>query len=68
MDSVSYDEVLRFRKSSSKFVGDNPNLLNEAMGLHSSVGPIFGWFDNFDLLVLTLMDAERLMLWPMNFK
>ena len=42
-----------FEKSSSKFVGDNPNLLNEAMGLHSSVGPIFGWFDNFDLLVST---------------
>ena len=51
--TAAYDEVLRFRKSASKFVGDNTNRLHVAMGLHRGVGPIFGWFDNFDLLVST---------------
>ena len=50
---VSYDEVLRFRKSAAKFVGDNSSLLHQAMGMTRKVGPVFGWFDNFDLQVST---------------
>ena len=50
---VSYDELQRFRKSASKYVGGNTNILHEAMGLRREVGPIFGWFDNLDLLVST---------------
>uniref|UniRef100_UPI00358E0907 uncharacterized protein n=1 Tax=Myxine glutinosa TaxID=7769 RepID=UPI00358E0907 len=51
--TVSYDEVIRFRKSAAKFVGDNTTLLHQAMGVTRRVGPIFGWFDNFDLQVST---------------
>lgn len=50
---VSYDEVLCFRKSAAKFVGDKSDELHQAMGLVRRVGPIFGWFDNLDLLVST---------------
>ena len=52
---VSYDEVIRFRKSTAKFVGDSDrsSILHQAMGLSRRVGPIFGWFDNLDLLVST---------------
>ena len=50
---VTYDEVLRFRKSAAKFVGDKSVELHRAMGLVRRVGPIFGWFDNLDLLVST---------------
>ena len=51
--TVSYDEVIRFRKSAAKFVGDRSSILYQAMGLSLRVGPIFGWFDNLDLLVST---------------
>ena len=52
---VSYDEVIRFRKSAAKFVGDNDrsSILHQAMGVSRRVGPIFGWFDNLDLLIST---------------
>ena len=52
---VSYDEVIRFRKSAAKFVGDSDrnNILHQAMGLSWRVWPIFGLFDNLDLLVST---------------
>ena len=52
---VSYDEVIRFRKSAAKFVGDSDrsSILHQAMGLSRRVGPIFGLFDNLDLLVST---------------
>ena len=50
---VSYDEVIRFRKSAASFVCNKSSDLHQAMGLHRRVGPIFGWFDNFDLLVST---------------
>lgn len=50
---VSYDEVIRFRKSAAKFVGDKSTVLHQAMGLTRRIGPIFGWFDNLDLLVST---------------
>ena len=50
---VSYDEIIRFRKSAAKFVGDRSSILHQAMGLSRRVGPIFGWFDNLDLLVST---------------
>jgi hypothetical protein len=37
---VSYDEVLRFRKSAAKFVGDNSSVLHQAMGpIHTKWTP-----------------------------
>ena len=52
---VSYDDVIRFRISAAKFVGDNDrsSILHQAMGVSRRVGPIFGWFDNMDLLTST---------------
>ncbi len=50
---MSYDEVLRFRKSAAKYVEDNAATLHRMMGLTQTVGLIFGWYDNFDLLVST---------------
>ena len=52
---MSYDEVIRLRKSAAKFVGDSDrnNILHQAMGLSWRVWPIFGLFDNLDLLVST---------------
>ena len=50
---VSYDEVLRFRKSAAKYVEGNAATLHRMMGLTQTVGVIFGWYDNFDLLVST---------------
>ena len=50
---VSYDEVLRFRKSAAKYVTDNAMTLHQMMGLSRSVGLVFGWYDNFDLSVST---------------
>ena len=40
---VSYDEVIRLRKSAAKFVGDSDrnNILHQAMGLSWRVWPIF---------------------------
>ena len=51
--SVSYDEVLRFRKSAAKYVSENAATLHRMMGLTRTVGIVFGWYDNFDLLVST---------------
>ena len=51
--TVSYDEVLRFRKSAAKYVADNVDMLHRMMGLSRTVGLIFGWYDNFDLLLST---------------
>ena len=53
MDTLSYDEVLRFRKSAAKYVGDNATTLHRMMGFTQTVGLVFGWYDNFDLLVST---------------
>ena len=50
---VSYDEVLRFRKSAAKYVTDNAVTLHQMMGLSHTVGLVFGWYDNFDLSVST---------------
>jgi hypothetical protein len=50
---TSYDEVLKFRKSAAKYVGDNVTNLHRMMGLGRNVGIVFGWYDNFDLLVST---------------
>ena len=51
--TTPYDEQIRLRKSAAKFVSSEGNVLQEAMGLSRRVGPIFGWFDNFDLSVST---------------
>ena len=51
--NVPYDEVLRFRKSAASYVGDNAVTLHQMMGLTKTAGLIFGWYDNFDLLVST---------------
>ena len=37
-DIVSYDEVLRFRKSAAKYVEDNAATLHQMMGLTQTVG------------------------------
>ena len=50
---VSYDEVLRFRKSAAKYVTDNAVTLHQMMDLSRTVGLVFGWYDNFDLSFLT---------------
>ena len=49
----TYDEVLRFRKSAARFLGDNAPILHQLMGLSRSVGIIFAWFDNLDPQVFT---------------
>ena len=51
--TASYDEVLRFRKSAARYMGDNISLLHQFMGLSRTVGIIFAWFDNLDLQVFT---------------
>ena len=51
--TASYDEVLRFRKSAARYIGDNISLLHQFMGLSRTVGIIFAWFDNLDLQVFT---------------
>ena len=52
---MSYDEVIRFRKSAAKFVGDSGrrSILHQAMGLSRRLGRIVGWFDNLDLIAST---------------
>ena len=50
---MSYDGVLRFRKSAGKYVTDNAMTLHQMMGLSRSVGLVFGWYDNIDLSVST---------------
>ena len=50
---TTYDEVMRFRKSAAKYISVNGGKVHEAIGLMRRVGPIFGWFDNVDLLVCT---------------
>ena len=54
----TYDEVLRFRKSAARFLGDNAPILHQFMGLSRSVGIIFAWFDNLDLQVFTPNDRR----------
>ena len=50
---VSYEEVIRFRKSAAKYVSDNVATLHQMMGFTQTAGLVFGWYDNFDLLVST---------------
>ena len=47
---ASYQEVQRFRKSAAQYVSNNTYTL---LRFTSSAGLVFGWFDNFDLLVTT---------------
>ena len=47
----SYKEVLRFRKSVASYVFKNAATYHEKLGLSSDIGPIFGWFDNYDLYI-----------------
>ena len=51
--TAKYIDVLRFRKSAAKFARDNAGLLHRLLGLSSSIGIIFGWFDNLDLSLST---------------
>ena len=48
---VSYDEVLKFRKSTTAYVNANVAALHQMLGQIRRVGIIFSWFDNFQLLV-----------------
>ena len=50
---VTYDEVLRFYKSSAKVFGENPDIFNKFMGLDVNVGALSGWYDNLDLQLCT---------------
>ena len=50
---ASYQEVRRFRKSAAQYVSNNTYTLHQMMRFTSSAGLVFGWFDNFDLLVTT---------------
>ena len=51
---TTYDEGMQFPKSAAKYINVNGGKVHEAIGLMRRVGPIFGWFDNFDILVCTL--------------
>ena len=48
-----YDETRQFRKSAAKYVSENTHTLHQNMGFIQSVGNVFGWYDNFDLIVRT---------------
>ena len=48
---LSYDEVLRFRKSAAKFTAD---FCYQVEDLGISNGLVDAWFDNFDLQVSTV--------------
>lgn len=48
-----YDEVRRYRKSAAKYVSENALILHQKMGFTKSAGLVFGWYDNFDLMVST---------------
>jgi len=50
----SISEVLRFRKSAAKYVCENNEMYHKILGLERRIGPIFSWWDNFDLVVFTL--------------
>ena len=50
---ASYQEVRRFRKSEAQYVSNNTYTLHQMMRSISSAGLVFGWFDNFYLLVTT---------------
>ena len=49
----SYEEVIQFRKSAAKYVCNNIATLHQMMGFTQIMGLVFGWCDNFDLLVST---------------
>ena len=49
--TITYDEVLRFRKSAAKFVFDNHSDYHKKLGLSTEIGPIFSWADNYDLYI-----------------
>ena len=52
---VPFDKVSQFCKSAAKYIVENATTLHQnlMMGLTETVGSIFGWYDNFDLLVST---------------
>lgn len=50
---VTYDEVLRFRKSAAKYASDDADKYLWVLGLERCIGPIHSWGDNFDLVVFT---------------
>ena len=45
--------MIQFRKSAAKYVCDNIATLHQMMGFTQIMGLVFGWCDNFDLLVST---------------
>lgn len=51
--TATYDEVRRFRKSAAKYVSENALTLHQAMGFTKSARVVFGWYDNFDIMVST---------------
>ncbi|KAH3748409.1 hypothetical protein DPMN_182854 [Dreissena polymorpha] len=49
--TVTYEDILNFRKSAAKYVSENKATLHHMMGLNRRIEPGFGWFDNFDLAI-----------------
>jgi len=47
----SYDEVLEFRKSVSKYVSENEEIYNRKVGLFRDIDPIYSWADNYNLSI-----------------
>ena len=45
--------MIQFRKSAAKYVSGNVATMHQMKGFVQSVGLVFGWYDNFDLLVST---------------
>jgi len=49
--TCSYDEVLRFKVSAAKFIGEQD--YTKQLGLKKDSNPISHWYDNYDLRVYT---------------
>ena len=46
-----YDETRQFCKSAAKYVSENTHTLHQKQGFIYSVRNVYGWYDNFDLIV-----------------
>ncbi len=58
--TVTYDEVLRFRKSAAIYTGSQPYTLR---GLKRNGGELVSWIDKYDLNISHQMVVEKPMLW-----
>lgn len=51
--TTSYDEALRFRKSTARLLADNAQVFHQFMGLYRTVSVVFAWIGDLDHQVLT---------------